>query len=661
MVLFIKIHADDIQINSINYRTFSDGTAMVLPNHYEESSGDIVSIGLNNGYDGEVVIPEIITNNGVDYTVTKAYEGTFSNSTRMTRITLPSTLINLGSTPFTSCNKLTEIIVSDGNPAYSSENGILYNNDKTILIAYPGGKAGSFEVPSSVTQIADGAFYGCSKLTSIHLPSTVQHLGKCAFRACLLLTEVNIPDGITRMEDGVLRGCSSLKQIVVPESVTSIGDYAFYYCQSLTSIQIKGPVTSIGSYALGSCVKLPSVELPSTLLTMGDRVFDGSSKLSTIDIPASLQSMGIANFRGCTELQSITVSPGSNYFCSEDGVLFDKNKERLICCPSLKQKVYELPSTVKKIDSYAFFTCRYLSDIKLPLSLIEIGTSAFANCSSLTKLKLPNSLRRIGKSAFVTCTALQRIISYAMTPPVNTTDVFSTRSYDLPLFVPSSAIESYKNSEEWNRFTNIYPIEEMAYGYVSKAFRGAVSSIEVDLNNAQTNVSSYTLTLELPEGISLLKNGEGSPVYQFTNRHSSSGTMLTVDGSQEDGYTITVENGSNQVTGNEGDVLSLCFIVDEELDADTYTGTITSGTITYADGVTGNIDSSSFDIKVEEGKMGDVNLSGDVTVTDVTLTINRILGEPIGTYYWQLSDINKDGTITISDVTGLVNIILGQE
>lgn len=661
LLFTLPVHAVDIQVNSINYRLFSDGTAMVLPNHFDENSGDVVIIGLNNGYDGDVVIPETVNHEGTDYQVTSAYEGTFSNSTKMTSISLPSTLTNLGNTPFSSCNKLTTINVAEENPVYSSVNGALLNKAKTTFISCPAGKTGSFEIPSSVTDIAPSAFYGCSKLTAITLPSTVQHIGDCAFRACILLTDVNIPDGITQLENSVFRGCSSLKHLTIPSSVTSIGDYVFYYCQSLTDIQFMGQVTSIGSYALSSCVKLQAVELPSSVQTMGDRVFESCNKLTSFNIPVSLQTLGIATFRGCSMLNAITVPTENAFFCSEDGVLFDKNKERLICCPSQKtgvRGVYEVPSTVKKIDSYAFFMCRLISSVKLPLSLTEIGLSCFANCSNLTKLTLPNSLRRIGKNAFITCNMLSEITCYATTPPVNTPDVFSSAAYALPLYVPSSAIADYKNSDDWERFSDIRPIKDMAFAHVDNAFCNATSSLEVSLTNAQTNVSDYSFTLQLPAGMSLMTNNDGTPAYQLTDRHSQTGTTLTMNGNQESGYIISVENRSNAVTGNEGDVLSLIFLIDEGVAAGTYTGTIKSGTITYADGSRLTLDDTSFFINVEEGKIGDVNRDGDVSIIDVTLVVNHILGEPKGTFCWQLGDANKDGTITVADVTNIVNIVL---
>lgn len=658
MALSMPSLADNVKIGGINYRT-SGTTATVMPNNYDDSSGSVVVIGLNNGYEGDVVIPETITVNGVSYEVTSAFEGTFSNSTKLTSVSLPSTLTDLGSTPFSSCNKLLSINVSPDNPTYSSVDGVLYNKTQTTLISCPGGKTAHFEVPSGVTEIANSAFYGCSKLTSVHIPSTVQRLGVNAFRACILMTEVNIPDGITELENGVFRGCSSLKEIVVPSSVTKLGDYAFYYCQSLTNLQLTGPVTSIGSYGLSSCVKLTTIDLPSTLESLGERVFESDSKLESVSFPSTLKSLGMANFRGCSALTSIEVAEGNDFFTSVDGVLYTKSMDKLICCPSQRHGVYEVASTVKRIDDYAFFMCRYLSSIKLPLSLTEIGLSAFANCSNLSVLTLPNAVRRIDKSAFITCTSLERIISYNIVPPILTSTVFSSRSYSLPLQVPSSAIASYKNSDEWENFTDVQAIGEAVIGSVSAAFAGTTTSVEVNLQNAQTNVSEYSITLQLPEGMRPILTEDGHPVCQFTSRHSAPMPIVSITNTSDGCYTLNVVNESNKVTGNDGNVFSIIIMVDADVETTLQSGTITTGSISYADGSSWSLEGNKFYFNVKNALAGDVDINGQINVMDVTLTVNRILGIPTNNFYWQLADMTHDGIISIADVMELVNKILG--
>ena len=66
--------------------------------------------------------------------------------------------------------------------------------------------------------------------------------------------------------------------------MTSIGNEAFAYCTNLTSIEIPSGVTSIENYA----------------------------------------------FSECTSLNSINVDKSNQKYSSEDGILFDKGKTKLI-------------------------------------------------------------------------------------------------------------------------------------------------------------------------------------------------------------------------------------------------------------------------------------------------------------------------------------------
>ena len=84
------------------------------------------------------------------------------------------------------------------NTAYSSENGILFNKNKTTLLQYPAGKPETaYAVPASVTTIEEGAFFSCTALTQITLPDGLTSIGAGAFYSCTALTEMNIPEGVT--------------------------------------------------------------------------------------------------------------------------------------------------------------------------------------------------------------------------------------------------------------------------------------------------------------------------------------------------------------------------------------------------------------------------------------------------------------------------------
>ena len=111
------------------------------------------------------------------------------------------------------------------NSAYSSVDGVLFNKSQTTLIQYPGGKAGSYTIPNSVTSIGFAAFAGCTSLTSVTIPNSVTSIGGYAFSGCTSLTSVTIPNSVTSIGDATFSGCTSLTSVTIPNSVTSIGEF----------------------------------------------------------------------------------------------------------------------------------------------------------------------------------------------------------------------------------------------------------------------------------------------------------------------------------------------------------------------------------------------------------------------------------------------------
>jgi hypothetical protein len=130
--------------------------------------------------------------------LTKIEENAFKDCKWLISITIPSSVKKIDITAFFGLDNLTAINVNPNNQNFSSQNGILYNKDKTILIKYPSGKTGTFKLDahrifsyafdgsnlSGITMIGgvvawfggtlepspmimDNAFINCSKLTSV--------------------------------------------------------------------------------------------------------------------------------------------------------------------------------------------------------------------------------------------------------------------------------------------------------------------------------------------------------------------------------------------------------------------------------------------------------------------------------------------------------------
>ena len=220
----------------------------------------------------------------------------FSQCNALESILIPKSVTSIGAFAFEGCYELADITVDADNMQFSSENGVLYNASKTLLIFHPAGRSGELDIPDSVTKIGEYAFLDSAHLTGVSIPDGVTEIGNYAFMNCRN-TELN--------------------RIDLPESVKSIGANAFQGCGGLTCINIPEGVEVIGPYTFTSCGRLSDVSLPDSLEGIGDFAFLGCDRLNEVTIPRNVTSIGSFAFSSCTGLTKAVILGNSTTFGSD--------------------------------------------------------------------------------------------------------------------------------------------------------------------------------------------------------------------------------------------------------------------------------------------------------------------------------------------------------
>ena len=298
--------------------------------------------------------------------------------------------------------------------------------------AIPKGTVGAITIPSTlgscpVTKIEGGAFYGCSELTAVAIPSTVTSIGHGAFAGTKLLEEH--ADGM-EIIDGCLIGYKGtcVGSVVIPEGVRLIAEYAFqdgnnmalYWpgAQELTSVTIPASVTVVGDRTFNGCPGLKSIIVLDDNATYSSKdgvLYDKersrliccpAGKTGTLELPESVMCIERLALDDCLGLTSITVEDGNSVYKSLDGILYDGTGTELIKCPVGKSGVVRIPSGVMSIGSSAFSGCSALTSVTIPPGVTSIGERAFYGCKGLTSVEIPTTATIVGVSAFQGCSKL---------------------------------------------------------------------------------------------------------------------------------------------------------------------------------------------------------------------------------------------------------------
>lgn len=474
----VPITAKAITSGDYDYNILDDGTAIIT--HYNGSDTEVTIPSTIDGYTVTVIgsgsfiltnLESVVISDGI-----KTINGqAFAHST-VHKISIPASVVDIQPGAFKMCG-VEEIFVDSANLYYTSENGVLFNKDKTALLAYPINNTQiSYTIPNSVKTIEYAAFMFGSNLSNVIIPNTVTSINEEAFFYC-----------------------SNLKDVEIPNSVTEIDRNAFDFsiCNEENGGYYIGDCLIGADYDFGG-----SFSIKEGTRLVADEALRGIYSIESITVPSSVEVVGDCaflqfNFEGGDEdefkskLKSINVAQSNKDFCSVDGVMFNKDKTELLYYPCGKATTtYTVPSTVRKLGKVSF-SSNQLESLKLPDNLKYIGDSAF-EYSGLKNITIPENVEYLGKCAF-------------------------ERSCLETIEIPSSITSIEEGCFENCRTLKSVSIKGNIKSLNDYVFNWCESLSEIDIPDSVTNIGKGAFQLTGIQKIKLPNNLENIGEYAFNN------------------------------------------------------------------------------------------------------------------------------------------------
>ncbi len=233
---------------------------------------------------GTVILPEGLK-----------YVSGFS-STKITKVSFPSTLEEIGSGAFSSCKSLMceisfpESLRIIGSSAFSSS-----------------AISGNLVFPEKLESIGSKAFYGCGSLSgSLVIPSQIKEIASGAFSYTGLSGTLTLPSGLETIGSEAFCGTKLKGELIIPESVTTISSSAFGSTLFNGTLVLPKELTSLGSSAFSGCWRLSgTVTIPSNIAAIPATLFSGCSGLEGVVLHKDVEVIEAGAFSGCSGITSI--------------------------------------------------------------------------------------------------------------------------------------------------------------------------------------------------------------------------------------------------------------------------------------------------------------------------------------------------------------------
>ena len=257
-------------------------------------------------------------------------------------------------------------------------------------------KLRSVTLPSTLTTIAQGVFYGCTSLTEIKGIENVKFINQYAFAGCNLSGNLSL-NSAAAIADFAFAYNKNLGSVTLPASTQSVGAYAFAGNTSLKSVTIHADKVKLGKYAFQNCSSLTSISINAAVIPAG--AFDGCSKLTSVTIGKDVAVIGEYAFRNAG-VTSFTVADGNTVYRAQNSgqYLLNASGDTLLLAAPGITGAFSGPASITAIANGAFSGNPLLTSVTLT-GVKSVGNYAFADSPLLKTVSL-GTLESIGDYAF---------------------------------------------------------------------------------------------------------------------------------------------------------------------------------------------------------------------------------------------------------------------
>lgn len=494
---------------------------------------------VNEGYEGELVIPEYVEFKGKNLLVISIESNCIRSCTQLTNLTVPATVTEMGDECFSYCMSIQTVNLQAIDASVLPKGCFKYSSVQSIIW------------PSGIVEIPDECFMGCKNLSVIDIPETIVSIGVQCF-AQAVMEAINLPEGVININGSAFEG-ASVPTLQIPSTVEQLGSWVFsesniihidfsysskikvfpwklFYYSKIESIQFPPILESIGNGCFEGCRKIRQLNLPNTIKSLDNYCLSGLS-LDTLTLSENIDEVKSGCFNNTSVSKLIWLSQNINiqkindnnkiYYEFSDikeceigsncdflylGLnVWNREDINFLFAKSSMQKLTLLdsPNALTIASAYAIYLDRtpsfyigsypknaegytsFLTTWMESLSELYIGREINGNpiyAPNLERLTIGNVERvdiegcPLSKLKFIECVSA--------TPPMINESHFSTDQYiNLLVVVPDDAVESYSSADVWKNFWNIIPKSEYE----------ASASVKELVSTSKTELERYDL------------------------------------------------------------------------------------------------------------------------------------------------------------------------